>query len=1345
MYGPGNYATQSGQNANTSRPQLQQWPHALPPPPPAAQASRPPMLPHGQPPGPPQVGQRVPPAYQHAHPGVRHPCSPFPVPTSGSNSSQFYPLPPPPPPPPPPSAQVHGSASILQSHQVPVQRSQWNPSMQQVPSTIASGAPRILPPPPPLGQMPFRGAIHQPSPDNMQVFLHNLPPPPPPPPPNMQNPSFFSPSPFDPSTHSRSHDSHVQSAVPGTQPPLPPSPPGDPPLPPSSPPLISTTANANGAGAKDEEAFEHDGGIAYREGSPVNRHLASDLPSPPPRPVSAAFPGEGPSVQLINSHVQPAAPSHSAADSDMEMEDDITQLDEDQQIHPLGAEQQLKDSLSQDILHRNSSCCGPVEPEKQIQDSPYRAPSSFQGPSSEASGLHRDNEPFLDDHVQTSASLEKKLSHPSESPTDKEVDLENVHSQLMEAASPFRLIQGYASDDSLDNASENCLENLGRFMVPQPSDAVAITAKTDTGKSPVSSVKPSNFVAKEGQESFGALNVEDSIDYDNGNRLSLKSEITAPEGPQSENVFGINDNDSFELLRKDAKDKSPTRKVDEFGRLVREGVSDSDSDDSRRYKRRHGKRGRSRSRSRSPYDRRRRNSPRKRKDRRDRSRSISPKRYRSRSKSPSRHGSTSGGDKIRRDRDGYPQQCFNFLRGRCYHGASCRYFHDELDKSGRSRSYRSKHQQRDLPVSSKDSDMHDSKDSHTHEKVATTLKKSVHNHDRSKSQDIPDMKEPEPTTQLYGKENQMGPADSPVIVAEVEKLPGDAAGGMPSSIGTVGIHQSEDRVSDQMLLNADEKPKEKCDSSVLELSSVQTSFMVPPAQLPQFVSAKESRPSDVLQTVPLSASFPSLPQVSSTAFAQQMPRDHNLPPPPPPPPPFNSAYMGIAPPYQTPFPHQPSPFAVPLSSSWNSLPPHPAQSQAPHTQFVNDSSGNVAGGQHSVPRVHFQPNLAVPRNDFYAGTSADIPQVGEHHAYVRTQPIYSRGSPNRPPAFIGESLALGEIPGLSSKNYPYMQQHSGPQTAGISRHLVEPGVSSSVSRYTSDLLDQNQAPRLPDFGGSRFSSHFNPYASTFDQPLTTKFSSDPLIHGRDMLPSSKYSAFSLSNMPIDGHPAESLASRNITPPSAHTAEGMFPRPGGNQYDPLYDSIEPSTNLLKKSDPGQKHEVTDDSGAMLRLSGSNEPLDVEVHKTQKRGGVIAFTASAENDEFGETAEAEVGAVENGSPSDSSDEEDIPAGEIEIEQVKPSGEKKKSKDSRSMKLFKSSVANFVKELLKPSWRQGNMSKEVFKTIVKKTVDKVSGAMKSHQIPKSKTKIDHYIDSSQRKLTKLVMGYVDKYVKA
>jgi hypothetical protein len=73
---------------------------------------------------------------------------------------------------------------------------------------------------------------------------------------------------------------------------------------------------------------------------------------------------------------------------------------------------------------------------------------------------------------------------------------------------------------------------------------------------------------------------------------------------------------------------------------------------------------------------------------------------------------------------------------------------------------------------------------------------------------------------------------------------------------------------------------------------------------------------------------------------------------------------------------------------------------------------------------------------------------------------------------------------------------------------------------------------------------------------------------------------------------------------------------------------------------------------------------------------------------------------------------------------------------MKLFKIAIADFVKEVLKPSWRQGNMSKEAFKTIVRKTVDKVSNSVPSSHIPKTPAKMKHYVQSSQKKVTKLVM---------
>ncbi|KAF8408225.1 hypothetical protein HHK36_007370 [Tetracentron sinense] len=333
------------------------------------------------------------------------------------------------------------------------------------------------------------------------------------------------------------------------------------------------------------------------------------------------------------------------------------------------------------------------------------------------------------------------------------------------------------------------------------------------------------------------------------------------------------------------------------------------------------------------------------------------------------------------------------------------------------------------------------------------------------------------------------------------------------------------------------------------------------------------------------------------------------------------------------------------------------------------------------------------------------------------------------------------------------------------------------------------APGKVDSSISRISwSHYNPFASTFDQPHgSSKFSSNASKQEIDSRHSTKYdSPFSSSHAPVDGQGIGGLGSRQMaspsdssrpwgkilprsggslrTAPSGELNDRGLPRepsaesfPGtmsqlgrqstaGDQYDPLFDSLELSSNTLRKFDHVQEQGlannvvdrslaarvVSSDSDIMLKLGGSHRLLDVEENNKQKAGADAAVTKSPENDEFGETeTDAEVGDVENGSPQPV-DGKDWSHG-IEIDQVQMPG---KSKDSRSMKLFKIALADFAKEILKPSWRQGNMSKEAFKTIVKKTVDKVLRAMKSHQIPKSQAKINQYVESSRRKLTKLVM---------
>lgn len=224
-------------------------------------------------------------------------------------------------------------------------------------------------------------------------------------------------------------------------------------------------------------------------------------------------------------------------------------------------------------------------------------------------------------------------------------------------------------------------------------------------------------------------------------------------------------------------------------------------------------------------------------------------------------------------------------------------------------------------------------------------------------------------------------------------------------------------------------------------------------------------------------------------------------------------------------------------------------------------------------------------------------------------------------------------------------------------------------------------------------------------------------------------------------------------------------PVGDMYDPFVDSFEPAS---VKQDCVQEHEPVSDSYTVPKASiSSNSPLNVE----ETNQGVVDKQALSEfdiaacvsvssnkppdveenatgkddtgaDDEFGENAESGregTNSHETGTPNSHNENPKPYSNVLEADdstRKKSQGDAKEKDSSRSMKLFKVALTKFVKDLLKPSWRQGNMSKEAFKTIVKRAVDKVSNSMEGRRVPKSKAKIDKYIDSSREKLTKLVM---------
>ncbi|KAK7331957.1 hypothetical protein VNO80_28702 [Phaseolus coccineus] len=86
----------------------------------------------------------------------------------------------------------------------------------------------------------------------------------------------------------------------------------------------------------------------------------------------------------------------------------------------------------------------------------------------------------------------------------------------------------------------------------------------------------------------------------------------------------------------------------------------------------------------------------------------------------------------------------------------------------------------------------------------------------------------------------------------------------------------------------------------------------------------------------------------------------------------------------------------------------------------------------------------------------------------------------------------------------------------------------------------------------------------------------------------------------------------------------------------------------------------------------------------------------------------------------------------------------KELKALKMLRAALVDHVKELLKPVWHEGRLSKDEYIMIVRKSVDKVVSSIEPHQIPTIDT-AKQYVSSSRVKIAKLVNGYVNKYGKS
>lgn len=212
-----------------------------------------------------------------------------------------------------------------------------------------------------------------------------------------------------------------------------------------------------------------------------------------------------------------------------------------------------------------------------------------------------------------------------------------------------------------------------------------------------------------------------------------------------------------------------------------------------------------------------------------------------------------------------------------------------------------------------------------------------------------------------------------------------------------------------------------------------------------------------------------------------------------------------------------------------------------------------------------------------------------------------------------------------------------------------------------------------------------------------------------------------------------------------------------QYDPICDSVEPKKPDVSNNSPGFS----------LNPTGQKRVADgkPDVPLTKKspssflggsNGGDFLRTGSAEepnykshqSNQLKTGANSEVVMESNGVGAEESkkaqEEKQNAQEDGALENVYGDGgadEGKKNKDVKGLRAFKFSLVEFVKELLKPNWKEGHISKDAYKTIVKKVVDKVTGTMQGPNIPQTQEKIDQYLSFSKPKLTKLVQAYVEK----
>ncbi|KAH7292077.1 hypothetical protein KP509_29G050700 [Ceratopteris richardii] len=363
--------------------------------------------------------------------------------------------------------------------------------------------------------------------------------------------------------------------------------------------------------------------------------------------------------------------------------------------------------------------------------------------------------------------------------------------------------------------------------------------------------------------------------------------------------------------------------------------------------------------------------------------------------------------------------------------------------------------------------------------------------------------------------------------------------------------------------------------------------------------------------------------------------------------------------------------------------------------FVQSNPGAPYLQQNSGTSFAHQQAIANPIGSYpsYAPSQSYRPSnLG--NTLPSQPPFQNYGQSNQPPyVATGQSVNL---------NGPVSNEKSG-QTNQFSLSFSDPSVLQPPRLTTLPSLSSNSTFPLEK---SQISHPFTSTTASQSNVMNSGFSSNsPFISSL-----SEQNTFSW-NSQASQRPA--LPSSGPSSGYSYSLTAIPPLPG------LVQATK-STDISAQSERG----IIDGESNALAASAEKIPKEIESKKTistvnKKEAAEIDMKAFVED----------VGMVENISPESWSPQQQADEKETGKDQVLS------KKSSRGLKMLRAAIADHVKDVLKPTWKEGYMSKEAFKTIAKKAVEKVIGNLPSHHIPKSQEKVDQYMKSSRPKISKLV----------